>query len=432
MSTRQVTPKGPFRCDVAVPPDKSLTHRAVLLAAMGRGESLIRNPLESADTLATMAAVGALGASLERLPEGLRVQGTGGAWLTPAGEIDALNAGTAARLLLGALAGGPAEVTLTGDASLRSRPMGRVIEPLRAMGADVQELGEAGRMPVRVRGAALHGQRHVIGVASAQTKSALLLAGLAALGRTEVHLPAKTRDHTEILLAAMGAPLTRMPGPAGESVAVEGPFTLPALGTFEVPGDPSSAAFLAAAAVVTGGEARLRGVLLNPRRTGFFTALREMGAFVEASHLGRGGEAVGDLTVWGEITSPIEIGASRVPDLIDELPLLAVLMALAPGTSRVSGAAELRLKESDRIAAMAEGLCAMGADVRERPDGWDIPGPSRLHGAPLDGRGDHRVGMALAVAALAARGTSLISDAAQDVSFPGFFGVLGQDGGLSA
>lgn len=427
MSLREVSPRGPFSCDTGVPSDKSLTHRAVLLAAMGRGESLIRNPLESADTLAMMAAVRALGAEVARTPEGVRVVGTGGAWTSPYEDVDARNAGTAARLLLGAVAGGPATLTLTGDASLRSRPMGRVIEPLRAMGAEIRELATPGRLPVRVSGAKLYGCRHVVDVASAQTKSALLLAGLAARGRTEVHMPAKTRDHTELLLKELGAPLAGLPSDAGESMAVEGPFALPALGAYDVPGDPSSAAFLAAAAVVTGGQSRLRGVLLNPRRTGFFTVLEKMGACVDRSRLGRGAEVVGDLAVYGEIRKPLQVGAVEVPDLIDELPLLAVLMALAPGTSRVSGAAELRVKESDRIAAMAEGLAAMGADVRERPDGWEIHGPCHLHGAKVDAGGDHRIGMALAVAALAAKGTTRIADAAEEISFPGFFTLLGQD-----
>jgi 3-phosphoshikimate 1-carboxyvinyltransferase len=334
--------------------------------------------------------------------------------------VDCGNSGTTARLLLGALAPrAQGIVVLDGDASLRRRPMARATEPLVAMGAGIAERGEPGRLPLAVTGRRLAGRRHRLEVASAQVKSAILLAGLAAEGATEVEEPVRSRDHTERLLRAMGAAIEV----DGNRIRLlPGPFRAVDV---DVPGDLSSAAFFLGLAAAAGGEATVEGVGLNPGRTGFLDLLARLGADVAVDLETEDVEPRGTVTVRAGRLRAIEIGADEVPGSIDELPLLAVVATQADGETRVGGAAELRVKESDRIAAIADGLTRMGADIRALPDGFVVRGPTPLSGAALDTRGDHRIGMALAIAASLADGPSVLSGAEWvDVSYPGFFPAL--------
>ncbi len=418
---------GPLRGRVRVPGDKSVAHRALIFGALAEGITEISGLPAGADVASTERVLRALGVAVDR--DGSRARVRGGRLDPPASPLDCGNSGTTARLLLGALAGHAAPgrtARLDGDASLRRRPMGRVTGPLARMGARFE--GPAERLPLAVRGGPLRGVVHEVPVASAQVRGALLIAGLAAGGRTEVRQPRGCRDHTERLFRAMGVPVEArpLPGrPGWEAVAVAGPARLRGR-PLAVPGDPSSAAFLlAAAALVPGSEVTVEGVSLNPTRTGFLAVLRAMGARVEARPGGEAAEPTGTVRVRPGRLRGVDIPPEAVPGLVDELPVLAVLAAVAEGPTRIRGAAELRVKESDRLAAVADLLGALGARVVERPDGLDIAGGARLRGAALRGHGDHRVVLSAAVAALAARGASRIDDAAPAaVSFPEFFAVL--------
>jgi 3-phosphoshikimate 1-carboxyvinyltransferase len=342
-----------------------------------------------------------------RGPEGLR---------QPPGPLDCGNSGTTMRLLAGVLAGRPLQATLIGDASLSSRPMERVAEPLRRMGARVET------SPLRVAGGRLRGAEHHLQVASAQVKSSLLLAGVQAEGVTTVWEPAPTRDHTERMLAAMGADIAFGPGWARIRPSELQPLDV------AVPGDLSAAAFwLVAAALHPQARLRLLGAGVNPSRAALLDLLREVGVPLRRLEERRcGAEPVADLEVdSGAVLRPFEVAGERAAALIDELPVLAVLATGLPGTSRVRDASELRIKESDRITAIGEGLRAMGAVVRDAPDGWEIDGPVRLRGARVSACGDHRVAMALAVAGLVAEGTTEIAGAdCVAVSYPGFWEQL--------
>jgi 3-phosphoshikimate 1-carboxyvinyltransferase len=334
--------------------------------------------------------------------------------------VDCGNSGTTARLLLGVLAPrARGTVVLDGDASLRRRPMARATEPLAEMGAAIAARGEPGRLPLAITGGRLMGRRHRLAVASAQVKSAILLAGLAADGETVVEEPVRSRDHTERLLDAMGAGIeidgSRVRLAPGPLAAVD----------VDVPGDLSSAAFFLGLAAAGGGDATVEDVGLNPGRTGFLDLLARLGAEVAVDRADDGVEPRGTVTVRADGLRAIDVGADEVPASIDELPLLAVVATQARGETRVSGAAELRVKESDRIAAIADGLTRMGADIRPLPDGFVVRGPTPLSGAALDARGDHRIGMALAIAAAIADGPSALGGAEWvDVSYPGFFAAL--------
>jgi 3-phosphoshikimate 1-carboxyvinyltransferase len=410
---------------VAVPGDKSISHRSVLLGALGEGETHVRGFGRSGDTEATVQAVRALGVGVEDVAEDeLVVHGVGLRGLRPpnGGAIDCANAGTLLRLLTGILAGQRGRFELTGDASLRSRPMERIAEPLRRMGASVET--DDGHAPVVVEGSgALGGIDYRLPVASAQVKSAVLLAGLNADGATTVVEPTPTRDHTELMLEAAGVPVRRRP----TSVTVE-PAGAVRLGTVVVPGDFSSAApLLAAAAVVPGSDLTVHDVGLNPRRTGLLDVLERMGAHVAVFNRRRqGGEHVGDVQVEYAQLVATHVNAEEVPLLVDELPLVALLASHARGETRVRGAAELRLKESDRIEAVTDALRACGARIRSRKDGWTITGvPARLRGGRVDARGDHRIAMLGAVAGLASReGVEIKGADAVAISFPGFFALL--------
>lgn len=408
--------------DIRVPGDKSIAHRALILGALADGESVIDEVPAGQDVLSTESCLQDLGVGIDRTGDTRRVHGAGlKAWRTPAHPLDCRNSGTTMRLLTGVLAGSGITATLTGDASLCRRPMARVVDPLRAMGARIELRN--GTPPLRVEGTPLSGGRHRLPVPSAQVKSALLLAGLSATGETVVEEPVETRDHTERLLRAMGAPLSA----TGTVVRVEAlrgglrPLRL------AIPGDFSSAAFwFGAAAMRPRSSVRVIEVGLNPTRTAFLWMLRAMGAdiLVEAAKEGAV-EPSGDVTVTGAPLQAIAIDGRQVAAAIDEIPILMVVATQAEGTTSIKGAGELRVKESDRLRAMADGLRRMGARVEEFPDGVRIEGPTRLRPATIDAFGDHRVAMALAVAGLNAQSpTQIVGAESADVSYPGFFAQL--------
>ena len=413
------TPCGPLHGGLTIPGDKSVSHRAMMLAALANGRSRVRGFLEGEDTRATAAILQQLGVTIETPAPGERiVHGVGLHGLRAAdGALDCGNAGTGMRLFAGLLAGQAFDSVLTGDASLSQRPMRRVIEPLAAAGAVIDS--EAGGLPpLRIHGGRkLRGIDYTLPVASAQVKSALLLAGLYAEGETVVREAHPTRDYTERMLASFGWPIEFEPGIA----RLAGGGSLSAT-DIDIPADFSSAAFfIVAASIVPGSAMRLRQVGLNPRRTGLIEALRLMGAHIRIDNQReQGGEVLGDILVRHAPLQGIDLPEALVPDMIDELPALFVAAAAARGTTRVRGAAELRVKESDRIAVMAQGLAALGVSVREQPDGIDIDGGS-IGGGDIDCRHDHRVAMSFAVAACVASASVRILDcAAVATSFPGF------------
>ncbi len=364
---RRIGPAPRLRGKTRVPGDKSLSHRLAILAALASGRSRFARFATGRDCRATLGALRALGVAVAETADAVEIDGRGPQGLrAPAHALDAGNSGSTMRMLAGVLAGRPFRSVLDGDASLRARPMERVAAPLRAMGARVETTG--GRPPLSVEGGPLRGIEHRPEVASAQVKTAVLLAGVQARGRTTVVEPAATRDHTERLLPCFGVPVARV----GLAVSVEGPAPLAPF-DMDVPGDPSSAAFLVVAALVL-PDARvvIEDVLLNPGRIAFLDVLTQMGGDVRAVVEHDGAEPVGRIEAASSALRATSIGAGEVPALIDELPVLAVAAAFAAGRTTIEGAAELRAKESDRIAAIAEGLRGMGARVEERPDGLVI------------------------------------------------------------
>lgn len=422
---------GPLRGDVAVPGDKSISHRALLLGALATGRSAVRGLLEGEDVRATWQALAALGVTIERDGDAVGVHGVGvGGLRAPTDILDLGNAGTGVRLLMGLLAGHGFASTLTGDASLRRRPMGRVLRPLAGMG--VRYLAREGdRLPLTMLGSdALQPLAYASPVASAQVKSAILLAGLHALGETRVSEPVPSRDHTETMLAAMGATVTRSVDEDGRpTVALMGrpelrPFDL------DVPADPSSAAFpLVAALLRPGSSVTLRNVMLNPTRAGLFDVLRQMGAdIVERDRRQLAGEAVADLVVTGSELLGIEVPEAVAASMIDEYPVLAVAAALASGRTVMRGIGELRVKESDRLAAMANGLEAAGLAVEAGPDWLAVTGTggaAPAGGNRVDAGHDHRIAMSFLVlgqtsaAPIAVDGAETIA-----TSFPGFVELM--------
>jgi 3-phosphoshikimate 1-carboxyvinyltransferase len=414
---------GPGRAlhgELTVPGDKSVSHRAVMLAAIAHGRSRITGFLEGEDTRATAAAFARLGVRIEapgpeeRLVHGVGLHGLAGS----EAPLDCGNAGTGMRLLAGLLAGQRFDSVLTGDESLSRRPMGRVIAPLSAMGARI-DAAEGGRPPLTIHASnGLQAIDYTPPVASAQIKSAVLLAGLYAAGETIVRETVPTRDYTERMLRAFGWPVDFAPGVA----RLAGGHRLEAT-DIAVPADFSSAAFfLVAASVVPGSDLLLRRVGMNPRRTGLVEVLRAMGGDIRVeAQSDAGGEPVADLRVRYAPLHGIDVPEHVVADMIDEFPVLFVAAALAEGTTRVTGAAELRVKESDRIAVMVQALRALGSHADETPDGAVIEGAGALRGGEVDSRGDHRIAMATVVAAQRARGPVRIADCANvATSFPGF------------
>jgi 3-phosphoshikimate 1-carboxyvinyltransferase len=411
-------PGQPLHGNVRVPGDKSVSHRALMLAAIADGESRIRGFLEGEDTRATAAVLAQLGVRIETPSAGERVvHGVGLHGLRGSSQsLDCGNAGTGMRLLTGLLAGQAFDSTLIGDASLSKRPMRRVTDPLALMGARIDT--RDGLPPLRVHGGQpLHGIRYELPVASAQVKSALLLAGLYGTGETEIIEPHPTRDYTERMLAAFGWPIAFEPGRA----KLDGGHALHATDV-NVPADFSSAAFfLVAASIVPGSALHLPAVGLNPRRTGLLHALRLMGADITIEHEREsGGEPVGDLLVRHAPLHGVELPESLVPDMIDEFPALFIATSVASGRTVIRGAAELRVKESDRIATMATGLRALGAAIEETPDGAIIQG-GQLGGGSVESHLDHRIAMSFALAGLVASGPVRINDCSHvATSFPGF------------
>jgi 3-phosphoshikimate 1-carboxyvinyltransferase len=409
---------------VSVPGDKSISHRALLIGALCEDETVVRNWGRSADTEATLEAMRALGVEVdEQGDDSLVVHGVGLRGLRePDAPIDCRNAGTLVRLLAGILAGQAShQFELTGDESLRSRPMGRIADPLTQMGAGVETAD--GRLPMGIQGRPLHAIDYELPVASAQVKSAVLLAGLFAEGKTTVLEPAPTRDHTELMLQAAGAHVVRRP----RSVSLD-PAERLSLGEIDVPGDFSSAApFIVAATLLPGSELFVAGVGLNPRRTGLLDVLERMGARIGVFNRRRaGGELVGDLEVRSAELTATTVTPEEVPSLVDELPLFALAAAVAHGNSAVRGAQELRVKESDRIETVTTSLRTLGVRIEEREDGFRVRGvPTRPKGGGMHSSGDHRIAMLGAVAGLiSSDGVELGDPEAVAVSFPGFYDVL--------
>ena len=425
-----VRPGRPLRGCLRIPGDKSISHRALILAAVAEGETTLRGLLRSEDVAATWQALEALGVGIRAQGAEVRVRGVGLHGLRPpAAALELGNSGTSARLFAGLLSGRPFSATLKGDASLSRRPMRRVIVPLRRMGARLRA-SAAGTLPLHIAaGPRLRGIAYRLPVASAQLKSCLLLAGLGAEGETCLREPAPTRDHTERLLSRFGRPAQR----AGLELRLSGGGGL--RGTrLQVPGDLSSAAFLlVAASIVPGSELRLEGVGVNPTRRAVLEILEAMGADLElrerSPEWGAGDEPVADLTVRAAAgLTGIDIPRALVAPAIDELPVLMVAAACARGRTRLRGAGELRVKESDRIAAIAAGLQALGVEVVVDGDGMDVRG-GRLQGGSVASGGDHRIAMSFAVAGLAAEGSVRIADCGPvATSFPGFADLLRQAG----
>ncbi|MCR5674385.1 MAG: 3-phosphoshikimate 1-carboxyvinyltransferase [Lachnospiraceae bacterium] len=426
----------PFRYELTVPGDKSISHRSIMFGALANGDTQITGFLKSADCLSTMACFRALGVEIEDAGDIITVHGKGLHGLSaPQKVLDAGNSGTTTRLMSGILAAQDFASTLTGDASIQKRPMKRVIEPLTAMGADITSEKGNGCAPLLIRGRKLHDIEWTSPVASAQVKSCILLAALCSGCAASVTEPALSRDHSERMLLTFGADIRSTKNPDGTFTSAIAPahdFTSP--GKIVVPGDISSAAyFLAAAMMIPGSEILVKNVGINPTRAGILTVLERMGADISAENANVSGEPCADLRLkHTELTVPgcdengdLVIGGEIIPALIDELPMIAVLATKLPCRTIIKDAAELKVKESDRIAVMTENLKKMGADIEGTADGFVINGPTRLHGAEIDPHLDHRIAMSLAVAALAAEGETVIRDAdCVNISYPEFYREL--------
>ncbi|WP_294316000.1 3-phosphoshikimate 1-carboxyvinyltransferase [uncultured Sphingomonas sp.] len=435
---RTVRAAAALRGTIAVPGDKSISHRSLMLSALAVGESRVEGLLEGEDVLATAAAMRAMGADIVRQDDGVWViHGVGvGGLLQPETALDMGNSGTSTRLLMGLVASHPITATFIGDASLSKRPMGRVIEPLSQMGAQFQDT-PGGRLPLMVRGISPAVPiRYTLPVASAQVKSAILLAGLNTPGETTVIEPIATRDHSERMLAGFGADLTVTPSPEGRVITIRGQAELKPQ-NIVVPGDPSSAAFwLVAASIVPGADVTITNVGMNPTRTGIIAALKMMGADItELDARIVGGEPVADLRVRHAALSAIEVPSELTPSMIDEYPVLFVAAAFATGTTIARGAEELRVKESDRITAMANALGACGVVCEEFEDGMAVTGTA---GDPIPGGAtiatllDHRIAMSMTIAALNARDPITLDDAAPvATSYPVFFDTLNKLGAMA-
>ncbi|MFN7389412.1 3-phosphoshikimate 1-carboxyvinyltransferase [Brevundimonas sp.] len=424
-------PSSALKGVVRAPGDKSMSHRSMILGAMATGTTEVEGLLEGDDVLATARAAEAFGATVERLGEGRwRVTGRGGL-ASPAGVIDCGNAGTGVRLLMGAAAGYALRATFDGDASLRKRPMGRVTDHLERMGARFDWSGAEGLLPAILTGGRLTAIDHVQTVASAQVKSAILLAGLNAEGVTSVTEPEKSRDHTERMLRAFGADVDVGEGGEGWVIRLAGGQRLTGT-SVAVPGDPSSAAFpLAAGLIVPGSAVTVEGVMLNPLRTGLFDTWREMGADLTVSNRRvSGGEEVGDITARHSTLKGVVVPESRAASMIDEYPVLAATAAFAEGQTVMRGVGEMRVKESDRIRLMVDGLRACGVAVEEEPEGFIVTGGPVPGGATVHTAHDHRIAMSHLVLGLAAQAAVTVDEPEMiSTSFPGFVEMMRALGG---
>ncbi len=432
MHSKMVYPVSKFGGELRVPGDKSVSQRIAMLAALAKGTSEVHGFLHGEDAISTLGAMCSLGASARFEGDVLKIAGTGGKFKEPANPLDMGNSGTGTRLLAGLLAGQNMTVTLTGDASLSRRPMGRIKKPLELMGAQIELTGEKETLPITITGTPLRGIRYELPMASAQVKSCILLAGLFAEGKTTVIEPRPTRDHTEKLFQILGIPLhvdgleisLNGFGPKGPQITAR---------KLTVPGDFSSAAFwIAAVAARPGAELIVRGVGLNPRRTALLSVLRRMGALIEVEVAEEQGDPIGTVFVRGALLHGTEIGGDEIPNLIDELPMLAVTGALAKGATVIRDAEELRVKESDRIAVTAGHLRAFGVEVKEHADGMTVYGLAKLHAPaePLPSHGDHRITMSMAMLATFANAPVKLEQVeCVATSYPDFWSHLEQLGG---
>lgn len=422
----QVKPCGPLRGVITVPGDKSISHRAVMLGALANGTTHITGFLMGEDCLSTIDCFRRMGVAIDVTDDEVVVEGVGLHGLeAPREALYTGNSGTTTRLLCGILAGQPFASTLSGDASIQKRPMGRVIKPLREMGASISGKND-NFCPLSIQPSELHGVEYRLPVASAQLKSAILLAGLYAEGQTTVIEPAPSRDHTERMFRALGVEIET----DGNVITLDPPEDLHAV-DIAVPADISSAAFfLVAGAIVPGSELTIRNVGVNPTRTGVLDVLREMGADITADNYRGEAEPVCDLTVKYSKLHGVEIGGAIIPRLIDELPVIAVAAAFAAGETVIRDAQELKVKESNRIAAMVTELARAGVDVEETEDGMIVRGGKTPCGASFETYKDHRIAMSLSVLALTAQGASRIDDAeVVAISYPDFFDTLSKLGG---
>jgi 3-phosphoshikimate 1-carboxyvinyltransferase len=421
VSTVVVRPARGVAGSLRLPGDKSISHRYAMLAAIAEGTTRLENFSTGADCASTLACMQALGADVRRSENNIEIRGRGPKLQPPTSPLDCGNSGSTMRMLSGILAGQEFTSELIGDESLSRRPMARIIAPLEMMGARITAQS-GGRPPLRVTGGALKSISYVMPVASAQVKSCLLFAGLFAGGETSVAEPVHTRDHGEVALGAFGAAVQR----SGHELRIKGPRALHAIEA-EIPGDISSAAFfLCAAALFPGAELVIDGLLMNPTRARLLDILISLGAGISVTQIeGQHGELRGTVKVQGRGLGTVTIAGADTAALIDEIPVLAAIAPYTAGGVEIRDARELRVKESDRIAAVAANLRAMGAQVEEREDGLKIPGGQKLYGAEIDSLGDHRIAMAFAVAALRAEGETQIRGAdAAVISYPEFFTVL--------
>jgi|WetSurMetagenome_2_1015567.scaffolds.fasta_scaffold00023_97 3-phosphoshikimate 1-carboxyvinyltransferase len=425
MKTVEIKKSKGLRGEIVPPPDKSISHRAVMFASMAEGRSRVTNFLRAEDPLSTVKAFRMLGVEVtDNGSDELVIDGKGlNGFVEPDDVIDCGNSGTTIRLISGLLAGNPFFSVLTGDDSLKKRPMARVIDPLKKMGAAISARGGDKYPPIAIRGGGLKAIDYIMPMASAQVKSCLILAGLYAEGTTIITEPQKSRDHTERMLAAMGADIRA----DGFRISIRGGRRLEAL-DMQAPADFSSAAFfIAAALIVPNSEIMIKGVGVNPARTGMLRVLEQMGATIKLENIREvSGEPVADIVcaTSGRLAAA-SIGRDLIPSLIDEFPIICVLASLADGVTQIRGAEELRAKESDRIRAMATELSKLGVELSEYPDGMDITGGEELKGSGIESYGDHRIAMSLSVAGLVSKTGMLIKDAScVDISFPGFYEKL--------
>ena len=410
-----------FKGEFSPTPDKSISHRAVICASLAKGKSIIRNFLKAEDPMSTLHAFRALGVDIDDRGEDILVNGKGIHGLRESSDvIDCGNSGTTIRLLSGVLSGNPFFSVLSGDSSLRKRPMARVIEPLSRMGAEILARAENRYPPLAIKGGSLQAITYAMPVASAQVKSSLILAGLYASGETVITEPAKSRDHTERMLPAFGAEIAVN----GLRVSIKSGTELQGTEVY-VPGDFSSAAFfIVGALLIKNADITITGVGINPTRTGLLGVLKQMGATVETSRIRElSGEPVADIHCsGGAALKAVSITKEKIPALIDEFPILCVAATQAEGITAIRGAEELRVKESDRVRGMATELRKMGAEVEEFADGLNIKGGRPLKGSETESYGDHRIAMAMAIAGLVAEGTTTIHGVSSvNISFPGFF-----------
>lgn len=413
----------PFLGEINIPGDKSISHRSVMFGALAKGTTEITNFLKGADCLSTIDCFRKMGIEIEQTPEKILVHGKGLRGLcSPSETLNTGNSGTTTRLISGILAGQNFTTTLSGDTSLNSRPMGRIMEPLREMGANISSINNNNCAPLKIEPGSLHGIHYQSKVASAQVKSAILLAGLYADGQTSVTEPTLSRNHTELMLKGFGADVT-----SHNTTASIRPCKELYAQKIDVPGDISSAAyFIAAGLIVPGSELLIKNVGVNPTRAGILKVCKDMGADITyINETTAGGEPTADILVKYSHLHGTVIEGDIIPTLIDEIPMIAVLAAYADGTTVIRDAAELKVKETNRIATVTENLLAMGGNITPTDDGMIIEGTGSLRGAKINSYLDHRIAMAFAIAALAAEGeTTILDSQCVDVSYPGFFEML--------